>query len=300
MELRELRSFVHAAKLRSISKAAVQLGIGQPTVTTHIKKLEEELGMVLFDRIKRPIQLTLAGERLSELATTLVEGIDSLGAMTSMAEEYGPVKLASTPDIIPHTLLRVVRVFMDKYPHVHLRMRSQTRNEVVRMVKEGEVDMGIVQHPEKSEDCDFQGMFLYERVLITPLGHPLTKVPLETINQIAEWPLILMGPGTSTRMVLEAEFRRKGLDYDIIVELDSMDMIKRYVALGLGISVGPRLTIEPQDHKELGVVTMANLLPVDQGGVVTLKGKTLSTPARNFIETMRDVLLPDRPQRQAE
>lgn len=300
MELRELRSFVHAAKLRSISKAAVQLGIGQPTVTTHIKKLEEELGMVLFDRIKRPIQLTLAGERLSELATTLVEGIDSLGAMTSMAEEYGPVKLASTPDIIPHTLLRVVRVFMDKYPHVHLRMRSQTRNEVVRMVKEGEVDMGIVQHPEKSEDCDFQGMFLYERVLITPLGHPLTKVPLETINQIAEWPLILMGPGTSTRMVLEAEFRRKGLDYDIIVELDSMDMIKRYVALGLGISVGPRLTIEPQDQKELGVVTMANLLPVDQGGVVTLKGKTLSTPARNFIETMRDVLLPDRPQRQAE
>lgn len=300
MELRELRSFVHAAKLRSISKAAVQLGIGQPTVTTHIKKLEEELGMVLFDRIKRPIQLTLAGERLSELATTLVEGIDSLGAMTSMAEEYGPVKLASTPDIIPHTLLRVVRVFMDKYPHVHLRMRSQTRNEVVRMVKEGEVDLGIVQHPEKSEDCDFQGMFLYERVLITPLGHPLTKVPLETINQIAEWPLILMGPGTSTRMVLEAEFRRKGLDYDIIVELDSMDMIKRYVALGLGISVGPRLTIEPQDQKELGVVTMANLLPVDQGGVVTLKGKTLSTPARNFIETMRDVLLPDRPQRQAE
>lgn len=300
MELRELRSFVHAAKLRSISKAAVQLGIGQPTVTTHIKKLEEELGMVLFDRIKRPIQLTLAGERLSELATTLVEGIDSLGAMTSMAEEYGPVKLASTPDIIPHTLLRVVRVFMDKYPHVHLRMRSQTRNEVVRMVKEGEVDLGIVQHPEKSEDCDFQGMFLYERVLITPLGHPLTKVPLETINQIAEWPLILMGPGTSTRMVLEAEFRRKGLDYDIIVELDSMDMIKRYVALGLGISVGPRLTIEPQDQKELGVVTMANLLPVDQGGVVTLKGKTLSTPARNFIKTMRDVLLPDRPQRQAE
>ncbi len=94
MELRELRSFCTAAKLRSISKAAEQLGLGQPTVTTHVKKLEEELGTVLFDRIKRPIRLTLSGTRLSELATPLVDGIEALGAMTSLAEEEGPVSVA--------------------------------------------------------------------------------------------------------------------------------------------------------------------------------------------------------------
>ena len=91
MELRELRSFCTAAKLRSISKAAEQLGVGQPTVTTHVKKLEDELGTVLFDRIKRPIQLTLAGARLAELAAPLVDGIEALGAMTSLAEEAGVV-----------------------------------------------------------------------------------------------------------------------------------------------------------------------------------------------------------------
>ena len=116
MEIRELRSFSTAARMRSISKAARELGLGQPTVTTHIKKLEEELGMVLFDRVKRPIQLTLAGKRLSDLVMPLVEGIDSLPSMTALAEERGPVHIASTPDIIPHTLIRVVRVFLNRYP----------------------------------------------------------------------------------------------------------------------------------------------------------------------------------------
>ena len=292
MELRELRSFCTAARLRSISKAADYLEIGQPTVTTHIKKLEEELGMVLFDRIKRPIQLTLAGDRLAQLATPLVEGIDALATQTSLAEERGPVSIASTPDIIPHTLLQVVRVYLAQYPHAHLRIRSGTRDEVMQRVRDGEVDMGIVQHAERNDDLDFQGLFVYERVLITPKDHPLLNEPLWSLDQLAPWPLILMGRGTHTRVIIEREFTRKGLDYEILLELDSMDMIKRYVALGMGISIGPRLAIEPEDERELGVVSLANLLPVDQAGIITLHGKTISTPTQHFIAAMKNTLAP--------
>lgn len=292
MEIRELRSFCAAARLRSISRAALELGLGQPTVTTHIKKLEEELGMVLFDRVKRPIQLTLSGQRLADIALPLVEGIDSLPTMTALAEERGPVNIASTPDIIPHTLIRVVRVFLNRYPRVHMRIRSGTRSEVLEMVEDGEVDLGVIQHSEKRDEFEFLGLFLYERVLLTPLDHPLMREPLETLDQIAKWPLILMGRGTYTRQILEDEFRRRGVEYDVVVELDSMDMIKRYVALGMGISVGPRLSIEPDDSRNLGVISLANFLPVDQAGIVMLKGKTISTPTRNFISVMQDVLAP--------
>ena len=212
MEIRELRSFCTAARLRSISRAAQELGLGQPTVTTHIKKLEEELGMVLFDRVKRPIQLTLSGQRLADIALPLVEGIDSLPTMTAMAEERGPVNIGSTPDIIPHTLIRVVRVFLNRYPRVHMRIRSGTRSEVLEMVEDGEVDLGVIQHSEKRDDLEFLGLFLYERVLLTPLDHPLMREPLETLEQIAKWPLILMGRGTYTRQILEDEFRRRGAD----------------------------------------------------------------------------------------
>ena len=295
MEIRELRSFCMAARLRSISRAAERLGIGQPTVTTHIKKLESELNTVLFDRVKRPIQLTLAGRRLSELATPLVEGIDGLADTTAEAEERGPVVLAATPDIIPHTLLRVVRVFLARHPHIHLTIKSATRVQVSQMISEGEADVGIIQHYDRDESFAFEGLFVYERVLITPLEHPLASEPIESLEQISRYPLILMNEGTHTRDLLESELRRRGVNYEIVVDLDSMDMIKRYVALGMGVSVGPRLAIDPEDNEILGVVSLAHILPVEQGGIITLKGKRLSKPTLHFIEVMRDVLSVSEP-----
>ena len=290
MEIRELRSFCAAARLRSISRAAEELKIGQPTVTTHIKKLESELRSTLFDRVRRPIQLTLAGKRLAELATPLVEGIDALAEMASEAEEHGPVVLAATPDIIPHTLLRVVRVFLERHPHIHLTIKSATRAEVSDIVANGDADMGVVQHYDRNDAFEFEALFVYERALITPLGHPLLDAPVESIEQIADYPLILMGEGTYTRDLLVSELNRRGVTYEIVVDLDSMDMIKRYVALGMGVSVGPRLAIDPEDHDVLGVVSLANILPVEQWGILTPKGKHISTPARHFMTVMRDAL----------
>ena len=292
MELRELRSFCVAARVRSISRAADILGIGQPTVTTHVQKLEAEMGTVLFDRVKRPIQLTTAGETLAKLASPLVDGIDALADKTADADRNAPVAIASTPDIIPHTLLRVVRVFLARHPHIPLRVSSKNRLDVLEMVVDGDVDVGIVQTFEPDDRLEFEGMFVFERVLITPAGHPLLDQPLESLAQLAKWPLILMSAGTHTRDILERELHRRGVAYEVIVELDSLDMIKRYVALGMGVSVGPRMAIEPEDSERLGVVSLAHLLPVEQGGIVTPRGKKSSAQAQLFISVMRDTLAP--------
>ncbi len=290
MDLKELKSFCVSARLRSISKAAEALQIGQPKVTRHIKAPERGLGTTLFDRVRRPIQLTLAGEKLASLATAVVEGVETLAERTVLAEEEGPVTLAATHEMIPHSLLPVVRAFRGMYSKVRLRIRSGSRVEVLGMVLEGEVELGLVPGHGKEPDLDFQGLFAYERVLITPLGHPLLGESLLSLEQIARWPLILMGPGTYTRTLVETEFRRRGLAYDVVMELDSMDSIKRYVAMGMGISIGPRLAIELEDERALGSVSLAHLLPVEQAGVVTLRGKTLSTPARDFISVMKRTL----------
>ena len=288
MELRELKSFVTAAKFRSISKAATDLGLGQPTVTTHIKKLEKELNMVLFDRVTRPIRLTLSGQTIFDLSQPLLDGLDSLAVRTSEAEERGPVTVASTPDIIPHTLLRVVKVFNSLYPNVYLRIQSATRTEVIGMVRTGEVDAGVIQHPDRGDDLHFEPLFLYERVLIAPKGHELLSTPMTSLDSIAKYPLLLMARGTYTRHILEQQLQKRGLQYEVIMELDSMDMIKKFVTIGMGVSVGPRLAIEEEDLDHLGMVSLANFLPVDQAGLITLPGKTLSTPAGQFISVLRD------------
>ena len=290
MELRELRSFCTAARLGSISRAAEELTLGQPTVTTHIKKLEAEMGTVLFDRVRRPIQLTPSGAALARMATPLVDGIDALVSSTAEAEREAPVTVAAIRDIIPHALLRVVRVFLRAHPHAHLRIRSGLMSEVLDMVADGEVDLGLTPYPGRSEKLEFASLFVYDRVLITPPGHPLLERPLTSLDQVADWPLILMGKETYTRAMLESALRRRGTSYEVLVELDSMDMIKRYVALGMGVSVGPRLAIEPDDEDKLGIVSLANHLPVEQAGIVTLRGKTLSAPTHSLISTMRDTL----------
>ena len=89
MELRELVSFYHVARLRSVSRAARSLQLGQPTVTTHLRKLEAEFGITLFDRIKRPIQLTSEGITLLELVTPVVTAVDTLKTQMDYSERLG-------------------------------------------------------------------------------------------------------------------------------------------------------------------------------------------------------------------
>ena len=286
MELRELKSFCTVARLRSITKASDHLNLGQPAVTGHIKRLENELGTELFDRLKRPIRLTVAGDGLFKLAEPLVEAIDNLTTTLSNAEQDGPVRVASTFDIISHALRRAVQSFLSQHPHTHLKVRAGSWRQVLEMVTDKQVDLGLVPGPGNGVEFDFHALFPYERVLIAPLGHPILDSPITSLDEIARWPLILRGEGTSTRSILETEFRRKGLAFEIVIELDSIDMIKSYVGSGLGISVGPKMAIEPEDEQHLGIIDLTHLLPVEQAGVVTLRGKNLTPPTNRFIEIL--------------
>ncbi len=115
---------------------------------------------------------------------------------------------------------------------------------------------------------------------------------MKSLDQIADWPLILGGPTTHSRRLVDEELRRRGLSYRVVVELDSMDMRKRYVSLGMGIAVGASHAIDPADEEEVGIISLATLFPVEQIGIVTLRGKLLPTPAQNFVSLMRSTVVP--------
>ena len=100
MELRQLISFYHVARLRSVSKAARTLELGQPTVTTHLRKLEDEFDIVLFDRIKRPIQLTSEGSTLLELVTPVIQAVDTLKTQMDYSERRGSFMVGAYPDLV--------------------------------------------------------------------------------------------------------------------------------------------------------------------------------------------------------
>lgn len=290
MDLKELESFCEAAKLRSFSRAAKVLRQRQPTVTKHIQKLEAELHLELFRREERPVQLTSAGANLLRVAAPLVEGIKSFIDGGKESPPSPPVVVACAHGFMNEVLLKSVRGFREQMPHSLIRIRIGVKPEIMKMVQTGEVELAITLNPGEQKGIAFQPMAASERVLITPRDHPLLTKPLKSLGEIAGYPLILMGFQTPTRKLLEDEFKRLSLGYEVAVELDSMDMVKRYVELGLGVGIGHRAALDPEDYRHLGIVSLSAFMPSELVGVVTRKDHRLSGPASDFVATFSATL----------
>ena len=291
MEVRELISFYHVARLRSVSRAAEYLEIGQPTVTTHLQKIEKEFGVVLFDRIKRPIKMTSEGLRFYELTRPIVEGIaegvENLKTQMDYPEHRGSFVVGAYPDLVLHHLPPVVKEFRTRYPHVQIKLVARSYADLMGMVLAGDLDVVIGDIPEpKSQPVEFTQLFTSDYVVVTPLGHQLLDIPEITLKDIAEFPLITLGPTSRSRRVLEEALRREGLQPSITLEMDIMEMAKRYVEIGMGISVAHDFAIQPDDLDTLGVRNITGVLPPSQMGVITLKGKFISRSVRNFMDSL--------------
>ena len=287
MELRELVSFYHVARLRSVSKAARVLELGQPTVTTHLRKLEDEFGITLFDRIKRPIQLTSEGGVLVELVAPVVEAVDTLKTQMDYAERRGSFTLGAYPDLVMHHLPKAIQSFRSGFPDVRIRLVARSYVALIQLIKSGEIDMGLCSPPPADDpSLQYDKVFDFNVVLMTPPGHPLLEKHPVQLEEIAEWPLILSGPESLTRRRVEQELKGRGIGYDIVLAMDETLAIKRYVETGMGVAIGADFTLHSEDHDLLGVVRLDHIFSGSSIGVCTLKGKFLGRVVRSFIDTL--------------
>ena len=297
MELRELISFYHVAKLSSVSKTARTLELGQPTVTTHLRKLEEELGITLFDRIKRPIRLTSEGATLLELVTPVVEAVDRLKIQMDYVEKRGSFVVGAYPDLVLHHLPKAVQTFNSQYPAVRLRLMARPYATLIELVKSGEIDLALCSPPPTEEaGLNFTPLFQYHVVLLTPLDHPLLRQESVGLQDIAAWPMIVPGAASLTRRKVEQALRGTGINLDIILGVDDTESMKRYVEIGMGVAIATDFTLHPEDHERLGVVRLGHLFESSDIGVCTLKGKFLGQAVGNFIETASEVLREFHPE----
>ena len=289
MELRELISFYHVARVRSVSKAARTLELGQPTVTTHLRKLENEFGITLFDRIKRPIQLTSEGLTLLELVTPVVTSIDALKTQMDYSERRGSFVVGAYSDLVTHHLPKGIQKFREEYPDVRIRLLARSYNPLIQLVRSGEIDLAFCSSPPADDaTLEFKELFKYNTVLLTPPGHELLHGQPIKLEDLASWPLILTAPDSQLRQRVEQAFKSRGLTFDVVLALDDTESMKRYVEIGMGIAIGSDFTLHSEDHRRLGVVRLDHLFPTSVMGVCTLKGKFAGQAIRNFVEMMSD------------
>jgi DNA-binding transcriptional LysR family regulator len=287
MELRELISFYHVARLRSVSKAARRLELGQPTVTTHLRKLEDEFALTLFDRIKRPIQLTSEGHSFLELITPIVESVDTLKTQMNYSERRGAFVIGAYPDLVTFHLPKPIQIFLKEYPDVRLRLIERPYVPLMQMVKSGELDLALSSPPPPEESSlEFFELFKYHVVLLTPPGHALLRKRPVSLQDISAYPLILSGPESLTRRKIEQAFKDQALTFEVVLSLDHAESIKQYVEIGMGVAIGNDFTLHPEDHNKLGVVQLDHVFPVSEIGICTLRGKFLGQAVRNFMDTL--------------
>ena len=289
MELRELISFYHVARVRSVSKAARTLELGQPTVTTHLRKLEDEFGITLFDRIKRPIQLTSEGLTLLELVTPVVTSVDALKTQMDYSERRGSFVVGAYPDLVTHHLPTGIQKFREDFPDVRIRLLARSYNPLIQLVRSGEIDLAFCSSPPSDDaTLEFKELFKYNIVLMAPPGHALLNSGSVGLEDIASFPLILPAPESQLRQRVEQAFKNHGLNPDVVLALDDMESMKRYVEIGMGIGVGSDFTLHANDHHRFGVARLDHLFPSSVIGVCTLKGKFAGQAVRNFIDVMSD------------
>ena len=262
------------------------LNPGQPAATKRLKKLEEEVGMEMLLRGKRPVQLTTACAVLLEMADPLVEGKGALESFRFDLEQTSPVTAVTTSVLIAQVLPRPVRNFRQKYPDTLLRLWSGGEADILAKVASGGADLGIVPTADIPVGFDFDPLFTIRRVLAAPKGHPVTHQREISYSTLARWPLVMLSAASRTRILLDDAFRKRGISYDLAVETDSVEAIKQYVAGGAGISILLDIALSVGDGADLAILPLSNLMPADLVWVVTLRGKPISQVAQNFIEEL--------------
>ncbi len=285
--LKQLRAFCHAAQTGSISKAAERLFLSQPSVSLQIKALERELEVSLFERRGPSIELTPEGKILYELAVPLIEGIDALAETFAMRRgnlESGELNIAAGESTILYILPEYMKRFTSLYPGIRVRLHNVTGRDGMALLRANDIDFAVGSFLDVPEDISYRPIFHYDPVLITALDHPLLKKADFTLEDISEYGFILPPRHLSTWRMVKMVFRQHNLDYKVTLEAGGWEVIKKYVAMGLGISVVTSICLT--GNEALGVLPLKKYFPQRNYGVVLRRGKFLSAGAHKFIEMM--------------
>lgn len=285
--LKQLRAFCYTARSGNISIAAEQLYLSQPSVTLQIKALEREMEITLFERHGPQISLTPEGEILYRLSAPLVEGMDTLKQSFSAHYgklEVGELNIAAGESTILYILPQHLKRFAERYPKIKLKLHNVTGRDGLAMLRANEADFAVGSMVEIPEDIVYHPTISYDPMLITSLDHALAEKENVTLQEISPYGLILPPRHLSTWRIVDLVFSQNNVPYHVGLEAGGWEVIKKYVELGMGISIVTDVCLGEQD--KLAKIPLGQYFPKRSYGVVMRKGKFLSPQAKRFIDMM--------------
>lgn len=291
MELNQLETFLAVAEERSFSRAAQRLHRTQPAISQVIRKLEESIGEILFDRAARDGSLTAAGVLLRDYALRLLalrrEAASALGELKSL--ERGQLQLAANEYTCMY-LLPAIDAFRREFPHINVTVHRALASHIPEGLDLHTFEIGVMSY--RPDPAQFRSIAVYgdSLALIVSPSHPLARAGRLSINDLGNQNFIAHHVASPLRRKVIEAFQRYRTPLNMGIELPTIEAIKRFVAMGNGVALVPHLTVARE--LETGDLVRIAVDELEMKRVLRLvhrRQATLSYAARAFLRTVRSL-----------
>jgi LysR family hydrogen peroxide-inducible transcriptional activator len=285
VELHQLRYVITVAEEGSFTKAAERLYLAQPSLSVQIRKLEQELGTPLFERLGRRVRVTAAGEAFLTHARRAV--FESEQARERVAEvrglARGRVALGVLPSVGARLLPTVLAQFTSEHPQVQVRLLEQNvSGEFERLVHDGQLDLAVIRMPKQRADLRGQRLVREPLLALVPPGHPLSADRDIDLSELAGEPFVGMQQGYGLRELMDETCREAGFVPRVVVETTQLSIVQGMVRAGIGVSLLPRLAV----GNEVAALALRDRAACREFGVVWRAGPPLEPAVQEFLDLM--------------
>ncbi|MDE4542774.1 selenium metabolism-associated LysR family transcriptional regulator [Thermoanaerobacterium sp. R66] len=287
MNFRELNIFLSVCEYGSMSEAAKHLYMTQPAISQAISELEEEYNVKLFDRIGKKLVLTHAGEILRDygkkINLLLMETENTLQNISDT--KAGKLKLGASRTVGTYLLPKIIGKFLKLYANVELPFCISNTTEIVNMILNSEIDLGIVEGPIHSDSIEKKHLLDDELYLICSKEHQWAKKNIIQMDDLSKADFIMREVGSGTREIFENTMKSHNIEYDIKLELNSIEAIKKAVEANLGVSVISKLALnEELKSSKLIKIEIEGIKFTRKFNIIYHKDKYLSDLHKKFID----------------
>lgn len=290
IDIRRLEIFCRVVEQQSFTRAAEATLLAQPTVSEHIRLLEESLGEKLLDRLGRQVLPTPAGDILYRYARRMLRLRDE--AVQALADYRGKLSghLTIGASTIPgaYLLPQLIRRFKEHHPEIRLTLRIAGSGRIRQDLAQGELELAIIGDQGRHPDLTAREIFSDELILAAPPGHPLSRQDSVAPADLCRHPFLMREEGSGTRGVMARALGEAGFDparLDVVAEMGSSDAIRQGIKAGLGISILSNLALE-EDLKNgaLARIPLAGVPMTRPFYLVQRKNRRLTPLAQTFLD----------------
>jgi LysR family transcriptional regulator, hydrogen peroxide-inducible genes activator len=289
MNIRAIQYLVTLADVRHFSKAAELCYVSQPTLSTQIRKLEEELDVQLVERSPRQVMLTKVGEEIVERARAILNEVESIRAIARRSRDphSGTLRLGIFPTLAPYFLPHVIPEIRRRYPRLTLRLFEEKTEDLLKMLELGQLDAGLLALPIAADQLISKTLFEEPFVVAMPENHPLSQLKEIRMADLEQTELLLLEDGHCLRDQALEVCHMAGAHEKLDFHATSMETLRQMVAANTGVTLMPTLAVKAPVAPTENLVTRPFAPPGPTRTIAMVWRK--SSALNEFLDEMAEI-----------